>query len=386
MTATARDGAGVARGPDGRVVFVEGALPGELVRAEIVRDDRRWSRARVVAVLEPSPDRIAVDCVARIEGCGGCDLLHVETGAQLRLKTTMVLDQLHRAGIEPPMPAVRTLDHDAGRTTVRAAVVDARAGFRRARSHEVVVPDECGAVDPLAAELLVEGRYPGAREVTIRVGSRTGDRLVVVDGDPSRVVVPDDVVVVGRRQLDEGRRVWIHEEIAGHRLRISARSFFQNRPAGAEALVAEVAEQLQGVDGDPVIDAYAGVGLFSVCSVDGRRVVVLERSSDAVADARANLAGRRAKVLRLPVERWRASPAPLIVADPARQGLGDRGVTALTRARPERLVLVSCDASAFAADARRLSSAGLELRRWTLVDLFPDTSHVETVAVFEAVS
>ncbi|RMH78045.1 MAG: TRAM domain-containing protein, partial [Actinomyces sp.] len=193
MTATARDGAGVARGPDGRVVFVEGALPGELVRAEIVRADRRWSRARVVAVLEASPDRRPLECVARIEGCGGCDLLHVEPSAQLRLKRTMVLDQLRRSGVEAPLPALRTLDDDRGRTTVRAAVSEGRAGFRRTRSHEVVVPDECGAVDPLVAELLIEGRYPGAREVTIRVGSRTGERLVVVDGDPGRVGVPDDV-------------------------------------------------------------------------------------------------------------------------------------------------------------------------------------------------
>ena len=96
VTATARDGAGVARAEDGRVVFVEGALPGETVVAEITRVDKRWSRGRVVTVQEPSPDRIPVPCAHQLEGCGGCDLLHVAPSAAMRMKQSMVVDQLTR--------------------------------------------------------------------------------------------------------------------------------------------------------------------------------------------------------------------------------------------------------------------------------------------------
>ena len=391
VTATSRDGAGVARAPDGRVIFVEGALPGERVVAEITRVDRRWSRARVVRVLDAAPDRVPVPCEHQAEGCGGCDMLHVAEGAQLRMKSSIVVDQLTRVGVDAPCPELRSLDDDGGRTTVRAAVLDGRAGYRKRSSHDVVVPEVCDAIDPLAHELLIDGRYPGVDEVTIRVGARTGDRLVVVSpgvgSEVGRVSVPADVDVVGVDELAAGRRAWIHEEAAGRRWRISARSFFQKRPAGADALVDEVGEMVDELGGDgDLVDAFAGVGLFAGTVAGERRTVAIERNRDSVADARVNLADGSAKVLRLAVERWRPSPAGVVVADPAREGVGVEATAALLRAEPSLFVLVSCDPSSFAADARRLADAGYELRRWTVVDLFPLTSHVETVAAFTPTS
>ncbi len=386
MTATARDGAGVARGSDGRVVFIDGALAGETVEVEIFQVDRRWSRATVVRVLEAAPDRVPVSCTHQIEGCGGCDFLHVATSAQLRLKTSMVIDQLTRVGVDASAPAVRTLENDSGRTTVKAAVKDGRAGFRVRSSHEVVVPDGCGAIDPLAEEILVEGRFPHAESVTIRVGSRTGDRLVVVDSSAADVTVPDDVRVIGTDELSKGRRAWIYEEAGGRRWRVSARSFFQNRPAGADALVDEVAEMAQILCPDgPMVDAYAGVGLFAGTVGSGRAVTAIERSRDSVADARVNLVDGGVKVVNVGVEKWRPSPASLVVADPAREGLGRPGVKALARCHPKVLILVSCDPSSFAKDSKYLMESGFRLDRWTAVDLFPRTSHVETVAAFVAV-
>ena len=382
MTATARDGVGVARGCDGRVVFVEGALPGELVTAEVHTVDRRWARARVIDVIEASPHRVPIACEHHLEGCGGCDMIHVDSRAQMQMKASIVVDQLTRHGVDAPAPALRMLDGDRGRTTVRAQVVDGRAGFMARSSHEVVIPEDCGAVDDGAEELLVEGRYGPADGVFIRVGSRTGERLVVVDPTVDDVSVPDDVMVVGTDELDKDRRAWIHEELGGRRWRISARSFFQNRPAGAEALVAEVAEMVEALAEDgPMIDAYAGVGLFAGTIGSGRKVTAIERCPDAAADARVNL-GTDGKVLRIPVEKWRASPASFVVADPARSGLGDTAVRPLLSCGPRLVVLVSCDPSSFAKDARRLIDEGYALDRWTVVDLFPLTSHIETVAGF----
>ena len=382
MTATARGGVGVARGSDGRVVFVEGALPGELVTADVHTVDRRWARARVIEVLEASPHRVPVACDHHLEGCGGCDMIHVDSRAQMQMKASIVVDQLTRHGVDAPTPDLRMLDDDRGRTTVRAAVVAGRAGFRARSSHEVVIPEDCGAVDDRAEELLVDGRYGAADGVFIRVGSRTGARMVVVNPTVDEVLVPEDVMVVGADELDSGRRAWIHEEVSGRRWRISARSFFQNRPAGAEALIAEVAEMVEALaDDGPMVDAYAGVGLFSGTVGTDRRVTAIERCADAAADARVNLdSGTR--VLRIPVEKWQASPASVVVADPARAGMGEAGLRPLLSCRPRLVVLVSCDPSSFAQDARRLADAGYALDRWTVVDLFPLTSHIETVAAF----
>ena len=336
----------------------------------------------MIDVIEASPHRVPIACEHHLEGCGGCDMIHVDSRAQMQMKASIVVDQLTRHGVDAPAPALRMLDGDRGRTTVRAQVVDGRAGFMARSSHEVVIPEDCGAVDDGAEELLVEGRYGPADGVFIRVGSRTGERLVVVDPTVDDVSVPDDVMVVGTDELDKDRRAWIHEELGGRRWRISARSFFQNRPAGAEALVAEVAEMVEALAEDgPMIDAYAGVGLFAGTIGSGRKVTAIERCADAAADARVNL-GADGKVLRIPVEKWRASPASFVVADPARSGFGDAAVRPLLSCRPRLVVLVSCDPSSFAKDARRLIDEGYALDRWTVVDLFPLTSHIETVAGF----
>lgn len=383
VTATARDGAGVARGEDGQVVFVEGGLPGETVEVELVKVDRRWSRARVVRVLEASADRVPVPCTHQTEGCGGCDLLHVGPDAQLRMKSSMLIDQLVRAGVEAPDPLLRTLDDDQGRTTIRAAISDGRAGYRIRGSHDVVVPEVCEAVDPAAEQLLVDGRFGDAREVTIRVGNRTGERMVMVDGSTFGIELPDDVLVVGTDELAKGKRAWIHEEAGGRRWRVSAKSFFQNRPAGVDALVEEVGEIVEefGNDG-PLVDAYAGIGIFSGTIGEKRSVIAIERGRDSVADAKVNLRDHDAKIVKSPVERWRSTPASIVIADPAREGLGKDGVKALLRAEPSLFVLVSCDPSAFARDAKRLIDGGLALDRMTVIDMFPGTSHVETVGAF----
>ena len=383
VTATARDGAGIARTKDGRVVFVEGALPGETVTAEIIDVQKRWSRGRVVEVLEASPIRVAVPCAHRLEGCGGCDLLHVDPGHQLAMKAGIVAEQLQRAGVEAPEATLHPLVDDHGRTTVRAAVVDGRAGYRMGGSHDVVIPLTCQAVDPLAEQVLVDGRFGDAAEVTIRVGNRTGERLVLVEGDPSVVSVPDDVRVVSAEELAGGRRAWLHEEAAGRRWRISARSFFQNRPAGVDALVEVVGGMVDALGANgPMVDAYAGIGIFAGTIGQGRDVHVVERGRDSLADARINLDENRVKIVGSAVENWKAVRASVVVADPAREGLGQRGVEVLMGCQPELFLLVSCDPGSFARDAGLLAASGLRLDRMAVVDMFPGTSHTETVGAF----
>ncbi len=392
MTGTARDGAGISRADDGRVVFVEGALPGEVVEALVVREEKRWSRARLQRIIKPSPHRVDVSCRHRLEGCGGCDLLHVNRQQWTAMKSGMVADQLRRADVAFPEISSRPLAGDTGRTTVRAAVHGGRAGYRAGGSHQVVLPLSCTAIDPAAEEVLLDGRFGDATEVTIRVGARTGDRLVVLDGgNPEDVDVPDDVLVVSVEELDAGLRAWIYEEAAGLRWRISARSFFQNRPAGVEALV-EVVNDLvadltpeRGVLG-PMVDAYSGVGVFTATVGRTRTVTAVERSRDSLADSKVNLQDRvkagTVQIVSSTVERWGATPAAIVIADPARAGLGRDATRVLLGCEPDLFVLIGCDHSAFARDAALLVAAGLKLVRLVVVDLFPGTSHVETVGAF----
>jgi 23S rRNA (uracil1939-C5)-methyltransferase len=185
---------------------------------------------------------------------------------------------------------------------------------------------------------------------------------------------------VGEDELEAGRRAWIFEEVAGTRLRVSARSFFQASPRGAEALVDAVKAAVDGAGPGPFIDAYGGVGLFGATAGAGRPVTVLERSPSSAADARVNLPS--AKVLRLDVERWRPSPAAVVVADPPKAGLGRGGVAVLAASGAGHLVLVSCDPASLGRDAGLLVGQGFELRSTTVVDMFPGTPHIEAVSAF----
>ena len=393
-------GVALARRPEGAVVLVDGAFPDERVRVRVTSTAKGVDRAEVVEVLDASPGRRAPHCAHVADGCGGCDLALLDPTRQRDAKLEMVRDALRRLGrvAEPPVRSGPVLTERAFRTTMRMAVTAGRAGLRELASHDVVPIDHCVVAHPSLDELVAVGRFGAAQEVVLRVGAATGERLALVRPSAADVVLPDDVVVVGTDELAGGRRAWIHEEVAGRRWRISAESFFQTRPDGAAALVGVVREMTAallagGADahrgGPPtLVDAYCGVGLFSGALLEpgeaGRpgswRSVAVERNRSSVADARHNLAGLPARVVGSTVERFRAPRADLVVADPARAGLGTRGVEVLAGTGAERVVLVSCDVASAGRDVALLARHGYRLVEAVVVDLFPHTHHVEVVS------
>ena len=386
-SAMAAGGSALARDADGRVVFVEGALPGERVRARVTEARRDFARAVTLEIVEPSPLRVAPPCPALAAGCGGCTWQHISPEGQIGLKEQIVADALRRIARlpEPPFPEVVDLPRTPRRTTARLAVSPTgRAGHRPRSGTGAVETDACLAAHPRLEELIVAGRYPGARKVLLRVGEATGERLVQVDRGARRARVPDDVVVVDKGR---GRSAFVHEVVSGRTFRISADSFFQSGPVVAEALAGAVESALVDAlgDGGVVVDAYAGVGLFSsvLGARHGVRVVAVESDAAAVADARVNLADLDAEVVASEVGRWPPCPADAVVGDPSRPGLGRPGVTALAATGAPRLVLVSCDPASMARDTALLSAEGFKLTGVALVDAFPHTFHVETVARFD---
>ena len=390
----AAGGDALARADDGRVVFVAGALPGERVRARVVRAKKDFLRAEVVDVLDPSPDRVApAGAEAR---CAGCTWQHVAPAAQPALKVGIVEDALRRIAhvapgdvavvARPPSAAGRSL-----RTTVRLGVdADGAPAERRRGSNELVHGSGpgCAAVHPRLDEVVRAARFPGATEVVLRVGVASGERAAMTD-PPSAApaaTVPSDVAV--------GPDAVVHESVAGAWLQVSIGSFFQPGPIAAAELVAAVDETIGDAlgAGGHLLDAYAGVGLFGA-TVGARRragvVTAVETAPSAVADAAVNLdgAGVDARLVRAEMGRWRPEPSDppvdVVVADPARTGLGRPGVAAVVAAGAARLVLVSCDPASLARDVALLARSGYRLSGLQVVDAFPDTFHVEAVAGFD---
>ena len=398
-------GAAIATGPDGRVVLVEGALPDELVSVSSTRSTARLITASVVEVIEPSPHRAEPPCPAVAQGCGGCDLQFVRPTGLPDMKVEIVRDALRHLGgrrsdaVFPGVP----LSPWGFRTTVRAIIdADGRAGFRKVRSHSPVVAGHCEVAHPAIDEILAGGRFPGASQITARVGLSGGERLVVVEPDEvgdgrslaHDLVVPQGVVIVGPDGAavgTDGERPAIVERVAGRDWRVSALSFFQTRPDGAEVLVATVNAAVQrlwseGLDrAGRLVDAYSGVGLLagSLRSAGWTGpMAAIEMHPDAVEDARWNLDGDDIEIIAGDVNAIDPRPASLVVADPSRSGLGAPAVDRLAATGAEALILVSCDAGSLGRDTALLIAAGFDHRESTLVDMFPHTHHVEVVSTF----
>ena len=375
-------GDGLAREPSGRVVFVPGALPGEVVDVQLLGAKRDFARSTLVDVIEPSPHRVAAPCQHRTRGCGGCDWQHVEPTAQHLLKVEVVRDALRRtARIPDPDVAVgAAVSPWSYRTSMRFALDgDGRPALHRARSNDLVGLDSCPVAHPRLSAMLSSLRISGAAEVSLRVSASSGDA--------SAWWTPSDAVAQGLgREVGTGELAAIVERVAGHDLRVSASSFFQSGPEAAELLVAAV----RGVAGDAldsagtVVDAYGGVGLFAATVVPpATQLVVVEGSASACADARVNLVGRNVSVDHTGVEQWRPVPADVVIADPSRHGLGAAAVERLVLTAAPTIVLISCDPVSLARDATLLRAAGYLLARCVVLDLFPQSHHVEVVTRFE---
>ncbi len=374
-------GAALARDGDGRVVFIFGALPGELVSVRYRSVKKDFATADVMEVLEASPDRVDPPCAGWHRGCGGCDWLHVEPTAQLGLKCEIVREALLRtARVEAPVVVQGASIAPWGyRTTMRVAVApNGRVGLRSRRSHDVVTIDRCPVAHPAIDELLSTVSASGTDELTLRVGVANNDRVVWGDAG---------AVVSGlMRNVEVGIGTAVHEDIAGHRFRVSAGSFFQSSPQAAELLVDAVARTLADMDlaDCTVIDAYGGVGLFAATVArTAPRVVLVEASTSACADARHNLRGQRADIVETRLEKWQPIDADVVIADPARSGLDKVAAALLGATGARRIVLVSCDIGSLARDTRLLREHGFAHRGTEVLDLFPNTSHIEAVTRFD---
>ncbi len=400
LTAMAHGGAALGR-HEGQVVFVPYAIPGETVRVEIVESRARWARARLLEVLEASPHRVDPPCpYFGPERCGGCHYQHIAYEAQAEFKHQVVVDQLariggmHEANVQEIIGAA---DPWGYRNHVQFSLTpEGRLGFLTADTHHVVAVDECLILDPLLDDLWTafDMEWPQLRRLSLRCGSATGDLMAVfeldhyedfdieVDFPVSCVLLLADgeaVVLMGHSHLVD--------HVAGRDYRVSAGSFFQVNTSGAEALVELVRDYLTPAGDDTLVDLYCGVGLFGLALADRvGHVVGVEADPSAAADFRHNAQGlEHVKLVEGKVQAALAhleGPVNLLVLDPPRSGAGQQVVSEVARLGAKRIAYVSCDPATLARDARHFVEFGYQLREVQPVDLFPQTCHVESVAVF----
>jgi tRNA/tmRNA/rRNA uracil-C5-methylase (TrmA/RlmC/RlmD family) len=390
--AMAAGGACVARGPDGRVVFVRHTLPGERVLARVTGETKHFLRADAVEVLEASPDRVERPCPYAGPGlCGGCDWQHVALPVQRQLKAQLVQEQLRRLAKLEREVEVEAVPGDVDglrwRTRVQLAVdASGRAGLRKHRSHEIEPVDFCliasKDVEEVGAEALP---WPGATSVEVAAAGH--QRVVSVSGRHARLPEVDAGVVVESRPVRAPHG--LRHTVLGRSYEVAAGGFWQVHPGAAEALARAVLDGLDPQPGDSAVDLYAGVGLFA--ALLGERVgatgavLAVEADARACADAARNTADlpqvriRTAEVDHAQVRR--VGQPDLVVLDPPRAGAGLEVTRALAGLRPRRLAYVACDPASFARDLRVLLDAGWTLDNLRGFDLFPMTEHTELVAV-----
>ena len=423
---------------DGRAVFVPGALMDELWEIRLVKITASLAYGRGERLLEPSPARQESDCPA-FPKCGGCALRHVRYEEELSMKLRRVNDALRRVGgLDFTIPEILPAEGDGfHRRKVIFNVGEANgkpvAGFYRARSHDIVPLEVCPAIpeESVSAARAVlswmeaqgvraydEATHrEGVRHIFYRSSALTGGIVLTLTvsrplskaetetlTDALRAALPllsGIVVNLNRARgntvlAGEFSPVWgsaeLEEGLCGLRFSLSPRSFFQVNPAQAEKLYDRAMEYAAVSEDALSLDLYCGTGTLGLCMASrGARVLGAEIIEAAVKNASENAARNGlsdrceflcADAAEAAEEFRRRGIAPeVIVVDPPRKGLEDGVISSVAGMRPERIVYVSCDPGTLARDLRRFAELGYRVQKGACVDMFPRTSHVETVVL-----
>ena len=426
-------GQGLARIPEGSGpqsgmrVFVPFTLPGETVEAEITGAHRGYCEGILQSIEQPSEFRATAPC-PWFGVCGGCQLQHSDYAFQLELKRAMLAESLTRAGLRD-LPAIGTL-HGAPfeyRNRIRLHVQtqpEFAIGYRQARSHRITAIERCPIALPLLQRCIavtcssgLRNMLPkGMREVELFTNHDQSELLLTAwHGGGKRfegtqyaelfaALQKDLPQFIGAMVLPEEKKSatqknpllrWGNQQLQyrvdGRKYSVSIGSFFQTNSTLLDAFVTDV---IGNASGDIAWDLYAGVGLFSAALAENfKTVVAVEANSSACGDLRRNLKAASTilqattfdalrDVLLPQVRSTRAAP-DLIVLDPPRAGAGIDVCRLISRCGPRRIVYVSCDPATLGRDLAALIQSGYQLRTLQLVDMFPQTGHLETIATLE---
>ncbi len=450
VTDISDDGAGIGKS-DGFIFFVKNALPGDEIRAKVMKVTKSYGFARLTEVIKPSAGRCKAGCVVS-EKCGGCTLQNYRYDEQLRFKFNKVKNDLIRIGgyseeeINAKLCDIVGMDdpyryRNKAQYPVRMGK-DGKphAGFFAGHTHSVIETDDCLIEPEINASLLraviswmnknhvkaydEESGKGLVRHVLIRHGFVSGECQVnlVINGNkiPDEIglinalkeVMPEnlksvtlcpntknDNVILGdsyRTIYGEG---YITDTLVGIRFRISPLSFYQVNPVQTEKLYG-LARDYAGLAGEEeVLDLYCGIGTISLMmAAKAGHVTGVEIVDRAIKDAKDNakindirnaefITGAAEDVIQtmLPGADEKRRKPDVVVVDPPRKGCARSCIDAILTLAPSRVVYVSCNPSTLARDLKIFREGGYELMKATPVDMFPHSSHVETVVLLSRV-
>ena len=368
-------GYGLAKRANGKRLLVAGAAAAERCVVALEHDYKDYTTGIVVEVLEVSEERIEPKC--KIFGeCGGCQFQHLKYSNQIEVKEGIVRDALYRIGefkslkINPMVPAENPW---AYRNHVRFSTgrLHGDVGFVPRSHRGLVKVANCPVAVPWINEQIpkIQGHVRGLHQVQLRKSESTNEALISPQIDKIREI---------------SGQSYYHEKLAGFRFRISQSSFFQVNSAQAENLV-EIVRKALPTSGDLLVDAYAGVGTFSVIfSSRFRLVVAIEESFGATKDAEfntrnfTNIAIQVGKVEDVLPDL--GEPVDAVILDPPRIGCNPVVLDSIIASAPRCLVYVSCDPATLSRDLKKLVENGYQIDHVTPIDMFPQTAHIECVA------
>lgn len=362
---------------EGRVIFVEGAIPGETVKAEVYQDAGSYLRAKTTEVLVPSEHRVPHFWKASREGAGGAEFGHIELSYQRELKAQVLTEAFDRFAQTEVVVEVAEMPSDEARnglhyrTRVQLNVDQSGlAGPSKVRSNEIVftkdLPLAVAEIEELGLHLK---NWSGVSKISIAASS-TGDLQWMVDKK-----------VQGSEKLIE--------RVSGRTFRLSSGAFWQVHTDAPAALTQSVMSMAKVLSFDPTkhnLDLYAGAGLFSATlsqSYSGARFTAVEASKQAVSDGeRSTQDLKELTFVKQDVLEFlkRAKPEfDTVVLDPPRSGAAAKVIAALVKLNPRNIIYVACDPVALARDVKQLAAAGYQIRGLESFDIFPHTHHFECV-------
>lgn len=400
-------GDGFAVAPDGRAMFIAGALPGELVSCVLSQEKKNFLRAEILEILEPSPDHVVPAC-PYYGRCGGCNLMHLASASQASAKRSIVFENLRRiGGLEHDDSLFGESDSENDskypywgyRSRVRFHVdtETGMVGFLGSGGTELVDIRQCPVLVPSLDALLGAGRDELVRRAHApmssekhgksgnsgkhgKLGMGREDRRSRSSGivSPRYAEIP---VFAGDSELSFDSDI-VQATVAGKVFSVDSSVFFQSNRFMLPGLVSFVMEQ---VAGSRVMDLYSGVGTFSAfLERMNLEVVAVERDPRCLELARCNLV--RTDFFTDAVERWGVGRHPsvdTVVVDPPRVGLDAEVPRMIASWRPGRIVYVSCDSVTLARDLRKFIQQGYSPIRVKVFDFYPQTFHQETVLVLD---
>jgi 23S rRNA (uracil1939-C5)-methyltransferase len=362
-------GEGLAR-LEGKVVLTPFVLPGEVVRAETERVKNDLWRGRLIEVLQPSASRVTPGC-PYFQRCGGCQYQHMDYPFQLEQKSAILREVLQRVGKIEFQGEIALISGEPWqyRNRVQLHIEGGKVGYFAQGSRDLCAIDHCPIASPKLNETISKIDAPQANTALELFSNETEVQVNVLDRIP-------------RQALSALATLGVTTPIEYNGFQVSRNSFFQVNRFLIDRLV-ECA--IGGAKGEWAVDLYAGVGLFSAKLAERfDKVTAVESSSSSLRDLAHNFAQA---AVNANVEDYLAGleqTPGFILADPPRAGLGKVVVKQLARIRAPRLTIVSCDPATLARDLQALIAENYRIEKITLVDLFPQTFHLETVVELSA--